>query len=85
MTLVVVKDLRLWGRGNGPLVRMDLQLNGSRYGTGGSIESVDEAELAYASDDVAELLEVAEVMLSVEEVRKGVGGCTRLLVEDCAC
>lgn len=73
MGLVVVKDLRLRTLGSGPLTRIDLLLYGNRYGTGGEMESVDDAEVAYASDEVVEVLEADDVTLSDEEVRKGVG------------
>ena len=42
------------------------------------MESVEDAEVAYESADVAELLDTEDVILSVEEVRSGVGGFMRL-------
>lgn len=69
MGLAVVNDLLLCTRGSGPLTRMDLLLYDSRYGTGGDIESVEDADVAYDSTEVAELLEAEDATLSDEEVR----------------
>lgn len=84
MGRVVVKDFFLFKRGTGPFVRIDLWLNGKRYGgRGNDVDEVDETEEADDKADTADVSDVDEVedmMLSVEDVRRGVGACERCVV-----